>query len=225
MRIVICDDHLLFLDALGSALSAHGHDVVAQVTGPAAAVQAVRDHRPDLLILDAHFPAGSGLEAVRAVRGDGPGTEILLLSASTDPEVVAAALQSGAVGFVRKDRGLGALLGALGRAAAGDLVVDADLFRAALTSRRERTHRDVPWLAKFLTSREREVLARIVAGESTNEMAVAMGVAPSTARTHVQNVLQKLGVHSRLQAATSVLGEPECRWLRREAGIGGGYGR
>jgi DNA-binding NarL/FixJ family response regulator len=216
MRVVLCDDHALLLDALGASLVTHGHTVVFAATEPGAAVEAVRDHRPDLLLLDAYFPAGSGLEAAATVTREVPETKVVFLSASTDPDLVSAALESGAVGFVRKDHGLERILRALDRVEAGEIVMEAQLFRAVVARTREPERHDVRWLAQFLTEREREVLARIVAGESTDQMARAMEVARSTARTHVQNVLQKLGVHSRLQAATSVLGDREREWLRNQ---------
>jgi two-component system nitrate/nitrite response regulator NarL len=208
MRIVLCDDHSLLLDALRTALTQHGHEVLAAVLTPGEAVEEARRSQPDVVILDAMFPGDSGLRVVGAVLEAAPQTKVVFLSAVTQPDLVAEALDSGAVGFARKDRGLDGILRTIERVMDGEVVIDPDLLRAVASHRRSDEN-GVRWLTRFLTPREREVLARIVAGETTDQMAEAMGVARSTARTHVQSVLQKLGVHSRLQAATAVYGQPD----------------
>lgn len=208
MRLVLCDDHALLLDALGPALVQHGHEVLATVHDPWSAVDAVREHVPDVLLLDAVFPDDSGLRIVASVREVAPQTKVVLLSAMAGPDIISAALEAGAVGFARKDQGLDGILRTLDRVMAGEIVIDPDTLRSVVSARREPPAHDVRWLARFLTPREREVLAHIVAGETTDQMAAAMGITRSTARTHVQSVLQKLGVHSRLQAATAVFGVP-----------------
>jgi two-component system nitrate/nitrite response regulator NarL len=181
---------------------------VAVTTSPDEALEAVREHSPDLLLLDVAFPEGSSLRIVGPVLEACPTTKVVMLSASSDPRVVSEVVDAGAVGFARKDRGLAGIIRSLERVEAGEIVIDPELLRAVVAHRRDRDDKhDVHWLASFLTRREREVLARIVAGETTSEMAVAMGVARSTARTHVQSVLQKLGVHTRLQAATAMFSQ------------------
>lgn len=209
MRIVLCDDHSLLLDALQPALVRHGHDVLAAVVTPTAAVEEASRSKPDVVIIDAMFPGDSGLRVVSTILEVSPDTKVVFLSAVTQPELVAEALESGAVGFARKDRGLEGILRTIERVMDGEVVIDPDLLRAVASHRRNGDANGVRWLTRFLTPREREVLARIVAGETTDQMAEAMGVARSTARTHVQSVLQKLGVHSRLQAATIVYGQPD----------------
>ena len=210
MKLVLCDDHALLLDALQPALSRSGHEVLAVTITPQAAVEAVQRHRPDVLLLDICFPDDSGLRVVGAAIEASPATKVVILSASSDPDMASSAIEAGAVGFARKDRGLDGIIRTLDRVMAGETVIDADMLRAMVSRTRNRqdTH-DAHWLATFLTQREREVLARIGAGQTTDEMAAGMGVARSTARTHVQSVLQKLGVHSRLQAATIMFGTPD----------------
>jgi two-component system nitrate/nitrite response regulator NarL len=209
MKLVLCDDHVLLLDALRPALVRHGHEVLAVTVTPELALEAVRRHRPDVLLLDVGFPEDSGLRVVGTVREISPDTKVVMLSATADPEVASAAIEAGAVGFARKDRGLDGIIRTLDRVMGGETVVDPDVLRTLVGRTRDRQDKhDARWLATFLTVREREVLARIGAGQTTDEMATAMGVARSTARTHVQSVLQKLGVHSRLQAATIMFGHP-----------------
>lgn len=206
MKLVLCDDHALLLDALPPALERKGHAIAAVVATPEAAVDAVREHQPDVLLLDAMFPGDTGLRIVTTVLQASPSTKVVFLSGSSDPDLVAAAVEAGAVGFVRKDRGLDGILRALERVMAGEIVIDSALLRAVV-GRRQAAEHDVRWLAQFLTEREKEVLDRLVAGQSTQEIARGMGIARSTARTHVQNVLQKLGVHSRLEAATAMFAD------------------
>jgi two-component system, NarL family, nitrate/nitrite response regulator NarL len=211
LRLVLCDDHALLLDALQPALDRVGHTVVAVTSDPDAALEAVREHRPDVLLLDVGFPNDTGVRVVGDVLQTSPETKVVMLSAGSDPDVVSAAIDAGASGFIRKDHGIERVVRGLDRVMGGDIVVDPELLRAMVGRRRAPETHDVRWLASFLTDREREVLSRIGAGQSTAEMAEAMGVTRSTARTHVQSVLQKLGVHTRLQAATAFFGTPADR--------------
>lgn len=205
MKLVLCDDHLLLLEALQPALELRGHTVLAAVTTPQEAVAAVVEHQPDVLLVDLYFPDGdSGLRVVAEVSAAVPQTRVVFLSGGSDPEMVRAAVEAGAVGFTRKGRDLGGILRVLDRVMAGETVIDPDLLRAAVGRRHEPEEHNIRWLAGFLTGREREVLDHIVAGNNTAQMAEAMGIARTTARTHVQSVLTKLGVHSRLQAATAM---------------------
>jgi two-component system nitrate/nitrite response regulator NarL len=206
MKLVLCDDHALLLDALQPALDRVGHSVVAVTTSPDSALEAVQTHCPDVLLLDVGFPNDTGLRVIGDVLHTSPSTKVVILSATSDPEVVSAAIDAGATGFIRKDHGIERVVRTLERVMAGEIVVDPDLLRAMVSRRSAAETHDARWLASFLTDREREVLARIGAGQTTAEMAAAMGVARSTARTHVQSVLQKLGVHTRLQAATVIFG-------------------
>lgn len=207
MRIVLCDDHRLLIEAFATALRSRGHDVAALATTPEDGYRAVMEHDPDVCVLDLVFPQGSGLDAAARIMADCPDCKILMLSARADPALVHAALAAGAAGFVLKEQTVDGILHALERVAAGEVAVDPELLRAALRARPEPIDQAPSRRLRFLTGREREALRRIAAGESTKEIARAMGVSQSTARTHVQNVLTKLGVRSRLQAVALVARE------------------
>jgi two-component system nitrate/nitrite response regulator NarL len=214
MRVVLGDDHRLLLEALTVALRAAGHEVVASATEPDRIVELVVEQAPDVCLLDLGFPDGSGIDITRRILGAAPATKVLVLSATTDPEMVAAAIDVGAAGFARKDKPVEQVLDALERVEQGETYVDPDTLRSLARRGQRRPDTSSPeWRAGFLTVREREVLGRIVAGEGTEEMAVGMGISRSTARTHAQNVLQKLGVHSRLQAMALVAANPDMRRL------------
>jgi two-component system nitrate/nitrite response regulator NarL len=194
VRIVICDDHTLLAESLAVAFTGLGHEVVAVGTRPAQAVAAVAEHEPDVCLLDVSFPEGSSVEVLDLLAAASPRTSVVLMSAWTERETVAAALRQGASGFVGKEQPVREIAAAMERAHAGLVAVDPALLH--------RGQDDDPlWQLRFLTDREWDVMRCIMDGLTTAEMARQLGVRRSTARTHVQNLLTKLGVHSRLKAA------------------------
>ena len=201
MRLVVCDDHALILDALCRALVDEGHEVV-QAHNPHEATEQVRTHQPDVCLLDANYPEGSGIEVIPAIREASITTKVVMFSGDASAQVVARAIAAGATGFVRKDRPLSLLLEAILMASRGHLAIEPTLLQDSLKVR-DRAD-DQLWMLSFLTDREWQVLRCIVEGLTTTQIAKALQVRPSTARTHVQNVLAKLGVHSRLQASALV---------------------
>jgi two-component system, NarL family, nitrate/nitrite response regulator NarL len=187
------------LEALGMALRDNGHDVLALAITTSEAVEAVREHQPDAVLLDLNFPDRTGLAAIRLMREVSSRTKVVMFSAATDHAIVGSAIAEGAHGFISKERPISEILDALQRACEGHMAVEAHLLQQAL---RPTTATDDPlWVLKFLTDREWEVMRCIMDGQTTEQMAKSLGVQRSTARTHVQNLLTKLGVHSRLQAA------------------------
>lgn len=200
MRLVICDDHRLLLDTLGGALSARGYQVDALVTTAAEVVEAARTHDPDIAIVDVHLAVGDGLEATAEIARSCPRTKVLLMSSMAEAAVVRQGLEAGAAGFVRKDQSVEAIVSRIEQVAAGEGAFDLAALRAVVRQPRESPS-DPRQLLRRLSERERQVLALLVEGYDTAAMAKALNIADSTARTHVQNVLAKLGVHSRLQVS------------------------
>jgi DNA-binding NarL/FixJ family response regulator len=196
---VLCDDHRLFIEPFAAALGRRGHDVVV-VTRPDALFRALDRHRPDICVVDLKFPDANGLDLAAEVRRRHPECRVVILSGSAGSRDATAATAVGVAGFLRKDQPISAIFDALDRIAAGATV-------SLLPPRpRDAGERDrVRWLIDQLTTREREVLNRLISAEDTQDIARSMGVAPSTARTHLQNVLFKLGVHNRLQAVALVV--------------------
>ena len=200
MRIVICDDHRLLLESLSAALAQRGITVEAAVLGPADAVRAVILHDPDVLLIDLAFPEGSGLRAAREVLARHPRTKVVVLTGSTSSEALVEALDVGVAGFLRKDQDVPEIAAALEAVAGGGSAVDPMLLKQAsrpTVSLPRQRRPDVQ-----LTARERSVAALLVDGRNTDEIMRALGVSQSTVRTHVQSILTKLGVHTRLQAVT-----------------------
>lgn len=215
MRIILCDKNRILCEALGAAMEARGHQVVAITTTAADGVAATAESRPDVVLLDLSFPDGAatngstadraaaagadpaGLCAARAIRREYPGTAVLVLSSLADPAAWSAALDVGVAGLLRKDQCVDAIADALDVIAAGGVVFDQKPPRH-LGNHPARRRTGSPYV---LTPREKEVLRRIVAGQSTGQMACEMNISTSTLRTYVKNVLSKIGAHTRLQAA------------------------
>jgi DNA-binding NarL/FixJ family response regulator len=208
VRLVLCDDHRLFAEPFAAALNGRGHEVVLAST-PADGVRAVDEHDPDLFVVDIRFPEGDGFDAVAIVRRRHPSCPIVVLSGSDDYRHIAAAATAGAAAFLRKDQAVSVTFDALERIAAGWRPVARPGPSASAGHEEDRRTQS---LLANLTERERQVLDRLLEAEDTAGIARSLGVAPSTVRTHLQNVLVKLGVHNRLQAVTLVL----------EAGLGAG---
>jgi len=199
VRLLVCDDHRLLLDALSMALTDNGHAVVATALDPDEAVEAAREHQPDVCLLDVYFPDGNGLSAIGRIHEVSPDTKVVMLAGSTGVALVSDAIAQGAQGFISKAKPIEAVIEAIEMAHRGYTAVDPLVLQEAL---RPHPQNDDPlWVLKFLTHREWEVLRCIMDGLSTQQMADRLGVQRGTVRTHVQNLLTKLSVHSRLQAA------------------------
>jgi len=197
-ELVLCDDHTVFLDVLETVLTARGFTIGAVVDSAARIVEVVRRRQPDVCLLDRHFADGDGVEMIRQVAAAAARTRIVVLSGDRDANVVHRALQFGAAGYVHKASGVAALVTAIRKVVDGEIVVD---IPPPSSERHRRDIDEAHRLAGYLTARERECLALLVEGLGTEEIARRLGISTATVRTHVQALLTKLGVHSRLEAA------------------------
>lgn len=215
MRIVICDDHRLLLEALTHALSLEGFTIEAATSDPHEAVQAVCLYDPDVLLVDLTFPDsdGDGLTVAREVAAVHPRTKVVILTASDEHAPLLEAMRIGVSGYIRKDERMSVIVSTLQRAVEGLPTMDAALTRrlsVAVPQQRRRSILD------GLTEQERTVLGHLGQGLRTSEIVAEMGISNSTVRSHVQSILSKLGVHSRLQAVASLHAEVDTR----EAAVG-----
>ena len=192
LRVVICDDHALFLDALASTLQERGHQVVAALPGPAGVVEAILDGRADCCVLDLDLDSEPGASLARTLHDRAPGVPVLLLSADDHPEGWRAYDAGNVDGLVSKTCAVEVLERAMRRLLAGERLVEGWV---------RRPERRAPAAEEPLTAREQEVLMLIVAGATTPTISRTLGVSTNTVRTHVQNVLRKLRVHHRTMAA------------------------
>ncbi len=199
MRLVLCDDQRILVESLEVALQARGHDVLAATTTPEECLRAVAKAHPDVCLLDLYLPGREdGLETARAIQTSHPDTQVLILSGVADPRLLSKVIDLSVAGIIRKDQTVDKIAAALLQAATGGFVFQTDLVRNVVRHLTSQPRKE-PW--DYLTVRELEVLRRIVAGESTKQMARSMQIAASTVRTYAQNALTKLGAHSRLEAS------------------------
>lgn len=211
MRVVIADPQRIFAAALESLLNRSGHEVVGCVADLDAAVELAHREHPDACILDSGLAASSRPGALPAAVADSPRTVFIVLSDAPDAKGLAATLAAGVHGaalktddFVEVLRVLTGAAARLARRPPGDVVLS---LSAQAVHRPARHSARYPALDHLLTPREREVLTRLVYGENTSTMARSMGVRQSTLRTHIDSVLIKLGVHSRLEAVAYAVRE------------------
>jgi two-component system nitrate/nitrite response regulator NarL len=224
--LVIGDDHSVFLDAMSAVLVQRGYEVTVARSVPDT-IEAVRRTRPDVCLIDRHFAGDNGITAIVPMLAASSRTKVLVLSADPDTEGIRQALHVGASGYLHKTRGVSALTRAIDRVQRGEVVVDVPKPAPARPApRRDDAHR----LAAFLTARERECLQLLVEGLDTAGIAIKLGVSAATVRTHVQSLMTKLGVHSRLEAASyavryRLLDDDELRFPSTGTGLGRGQRR
>lgn len=200
-RILIIDDHALFAEAIKLTLEEHGATVVGIAQTVEEALPAVLRLRPDLALVDIGLPDGNGVALGQRILQESPETQVVALSGLEDPRAVREALRVGFHGYIIKDTPIPRFLQAIEAVLGGEAVVPRTL--AARVAGMPSPHEEaVALLVDQLTPREREVLQLLVEGASGQSIARSLGISPNTVRTHVQNVLTKLQVSSRLEAAT-----------------------
>lgn len=198
MRLLLSDDHDMFLDALAGALSRLGHDVVATFTDPDAVPGAVRSLAPDVCVLDLTYAHVERLDVVDNLRRADPQAAVVLLTGSPNARALAAYDAGRVQALVGKGCDLETIDRAICAVGQGErLLAGMPVIPAP---RRERLPHGVR-----MTDREEAVLRLLVSGASTQDMVSSLGISANTVRTHVQHVLDKLGAHSRVQAAARAL--------------------
>jgi two-component system nitrate/nitrite response regulator NarL len=189
----------LFAEAIGQTLSAMGMTLVAISTNADDAMSAVREHRPELVLMDVGLPGSDGIELGRAILEEAPETKVVALTALEDENAVQDALRSGFHGYLTKNCEPDKFRRALESVSDGQVVFPHYLAKQAGAGDGEAT--DAELLARQLTPREIEVLQLLAEGAASRDIADRLAVSPNTVRTHVQGILTKLQVHSRLEAA------------------------
>jgi two-component system, NarL family, nitrate/nitrite response regulator NarL len=198
IRILIVDDHRLFAEGIRPLLEQAGFEVVG-VAGTGAQARALLPKQPDVILLDLSLPDVDGVALGEEMLAEHPAVKILALTAMREGDAVRSALLVGFYGYLTKDMATSELVESIRAAAGGQVVIPHALAASAAGADAGDEYQE---LARHLTDREREVLALLADGAASDQIAKRLAIRPNTVRTHVQNILAKLGVHSRLEAAS-----------------------
>jgi two-component system response regulator DevR len=202
IRILIADDHEVVRIGLSALLDRQqGFRVVGQAGSGSEAVRLARSLHPDVVVLDIRMPDGSGTEACRQITAEAPDTPVVMLTSYADEEALFESIAAGASGYVLKRIGSQELVDAIRTVAAGQSMLDPAVTATVLERLRRAAHAEESGAFADLTEQERRVLAHLAEGESNREIAAAMDLAEKTVRNYVSNVLAKLSLASRGQAA------------------------
>jgi DNA-binding NarL/FixJ family response regulator len=218
MRILIIDDHRLFAEAVRTALSGNGLEILPVASTGREGVEAARSQRPDLVLVDLVLPDTSGIDVGRRILQDCPEARVMAVTGLNDTGILQQVMRAGFHGYLTKDSPIALLVESIHAVANGQMVIPHRLAAGAAGDKTS-AERDAELLAKQLTPRERSVLILLVEGSASEEIALRMSISPNTVRTHIQNILTKLQVHSRLEAAAFAVryGLVDVRRERRRA--------
>jgi DNA-binding NarL/FixJ family response regulator len=204
IRVLIVDDHAVVRRGLSSFLSTEAEiEVVGEAADGKEALERLRvlaaeGRRPDVVLMDLQMEVMDGVEATREIRSRYDDVEVVVLTSFIEEERVHAALEAGASGYLLKDADVDELCAAIRAAHGGEVHLDAAVAKRLMSSLRAPKQAD-PFAD--LTDREREILRMVAAGKANKEIAAELVISERTARTHVSNILRKLGLASRTQAA------------------------
>jgi two-component system nitrate/nitrite response regulator NarL len=202
IRVVVADDHPMYREGVARGLSASGRViVVAQAEDGRAALEAIRDHRPEVAVIDYRMPDLDGTQIAGAVRREGLPTRVLILSAFTDSPLVYRAIEQGASGYLAKEARQTEILDAVLALARGETVVPP----ALATGLAEELRRHAAGAVSLLTERESQVLVLIAQGKSVPAIADELMLGATTVKTHVGHVYEKLGVSDRAAAVAEAM--------------------
>lgn len=202
VRVIVADDHPLFREGLVRALSGSGLvEVVGEAQDGLSALQLIRDQQPQVALLDHQMPGMDGAQVAAAVLRDELPTRVLLVSANNDAAIVYQALQQGAAGYLPKESSRSEIIEAVLDCARGRDVLAPQLASGLAVEIRRRAEPAGP----TLSAREREVLKLIAEGSSIPAIAKLLFLAPSTVKTHVQRLYEKLGVGDRAAAVAEAM--------------------
>jgi len=218
IRVLVVDDHTLFRRGLISLLAGDKRfDVVAEAGDATEAHRRAAATQPDVILLDNHMPGVNGVDALSGFKEVSPAARVLMLTVSEDQRDLAAALRAGACGYLLKTMDSDMLASAILRAMAGESVVSPEMTSKLVSAFQSSQGRpsaagaaggaagDAADPIDSLSPREREILAQVARGSSNKEVARELGIAETTVKIHVQHILRKLNLSSRVQAAVYVV--------------------
>jgi len=202
VRVLVADDHPLFREALGDTIAQRPDlELVAKVASGREALKTIQDAPPDVAVLDMKMPELGGMEVVDAVSRDELPTRVVLLSAFLDSALAYRALGAGAAGYLSKDSTGERICDAIVAVAQGETVLDPEIQAGLAREIRMRAEDERP----ALTAREREILRLTADGRSAPQIAEELYLSPTTVRTHLQHLYEKLGVSDRAAAVAEAM--------------------
>ena len=206
IRVLFVEDHQLLADALAAMLGREPDIEVVGIAGTVADAKLMSRERLDVVLTDYRLPDGTGAEATRAIKARWPAARVVMVTAISDDETVLESIQAGADGYMTKDRAAEDAVAAVRAAYAGETLLPRSvIIEIARRVAAARERGDERRIVEPLTPRELEILRALTEGMSTPEICERLFIAPNTLRTHVQNIMGKLRVHSKLEAVAFAL--------------------
>lgn len=208
IRVLVVDDHELFRQGVCSILQkSNDIEVVAEAENGDAAVTKCRDLLPDVVLMDINMPVCDGLEATRQIKREHPYVKILILTVSDAEEMLFEAVKSGASGYVLKNASPTVVIDSVRRVSAGEPVIPGNLAMQIISEFSKPASKPVRQQVDELTEREVEVLRHLSVGATNRDIANSLYISENTVRNHVRNILEKLHLGNRVQAAAYAVRE------------------
>jgi DNA-binding NarL/FixJ family response regulator len=203
IRVLLVDDHQLLTDSLARLLAAEPDIEIMGIGGTVAEAKRLAQERMDVVLMDYRLPDGTGAEATRAIKARWPSARVVMLTAVQDDETVLESIQAGADGYLTKDRAVDDVVATVRSARAGETLLPRSVIigiaqRVAVARDRQAERAPI----EALTARELQVLQSLAEGMATPDICERLFISRNTLRTHVQNIMMKLHVHSKLEAVT-----------------------
>lgn len=199
---MLVDDHEVVRLGLKSLIQRHDAvKVVAEAGSESEAVQMAAEIQPDIVLMDIRLNSGSGIEACRQITAQSPSTKVIMLTSYAEEELLFDAIRAGASGYVLKQVGTNDLIRTIEAVARGESTLDPSLTQKLFTAMRDSLRQQEKSAFEELTQQEMHVLALIMEGKTNKEIAADLFLSPGTARNYVSNVLSKLDVANRAEAA------------------------
>lgn len=208
IRVVVVDDQPVFTQLMSLQLDRE-EDI--QVVGTAFTgddgLRLALETPHDVLLVDYHMPGLTGLEVIKGLKEEGVNTTVVVLTADTDEAIMAEAIAAGAAGYITKQQALNEVVQAVRTASEGEPVVPAFMIPRILSHfhKQQQREQQAEILREKLSAREIQILEQLARGASNEEISETFVLSPNTVRTHIQNILKKMNVHSKLQATTLAL--------------------
>jgi DNA-binding NarL/FixJ family response regulator len=211
IRVIIADDHALFRRGLQMVLESEDDiEVLAEAGDGDEAVQLATEHMPDLILMDVRMPSHGGIEATREIKDNVPHTKILMLTISDEEEDLYDAIKAGASGYLLKEISIEEVAEAIRKVHAGQSLISPSMASKLLTefasmAKKDEEKQQMP--APRLTDREMEVLTLVAQGLNNRDIAKELFISENTVKNHVRNILEKLHLHSRMEAVVYAVRE------------------